>query len=185
MKKKPRGIVVDASVACSAGTPDLPTSRNCRDFLDAMRDESTCHCVFTSELRDEWTRHATKFSREWLVSMAAKGRYEPLKSTKNESLRRGMKNCAKQIAMHQAEATKAIHEALIKDAHLIEGATTLGNRVVSLDEKVRGHLRSCAQVDANLKQIVWVNPDISNEHACDWVKNGAPLDRYRKLGHQP
>jgi len=186
MKKKPCGIVVDASVARAAGTTTFPTSRHCRDFLYSLRDMDKCQCVFTPELRDEWKKHASLLSAKWRASMYSRKRVIDLTVLENNSLREQLNHCAESIAGGGQEARRIkIASALAKDAHLVDAAAQAGNRVASLDDTVRDYLRACAQAHASLKNIVWVNPDIPNEQACDWVRSGASLDRDRKLGYQP
>lgn len=71
MSKMSRRIVVDASVANSAGNGTHPTSRMCREFLLDMM--SICHkVVVTQAISIEWKNHASTFSVRWLAAMRAK-----------------------------------------------------------------------------------------------------------------
>lgn len=186
MKKNLCGIVVDASVARAAGTTNFPTSRHCRDFLLGLRDSTQCHCVFTPELRDEWKKHASLLSAKWHTSMYSRRRVTNLSEANNDPLRAHLNNCAETIAGQADDARqKKISAALEKDAHLVEAAIQTGNRVVSLDDTVRKYLHVCANAHADLKRIVWVNPDNADEEADTWILSGAPLERRRKLGYQP
>lgn len=186
MKKKPCGIVVDASVAHAAGTTAFPTSRHCREFLYSLRDTDKCQCVFTPELRDEWKKHASLLSAKWRASMYSRKRVIDLAASENNPLREQLNHCAESIAGGGQEARRIkIASALAKDAHLVEAAAQAGNRVASLDDTVRNYLRVCALAHTSLKRIVWVNPDNTGEEASFWVQSGAPLDRQRMLGHKP
>ncbi len=94
--------------------------------------------------------------------------------------------CAENLAgPDQNGLQKKIISALNKDTHLVGAAASHGKRVASLDEVVRGYLRACAAKDANLSEIVWVNPNIPDEQACEWVAAGAPLEMVRTLGFAP
>lgn len=185
MKKKICGVVVDASVARAAGTTNAPTSRNCREFLFELRDATQCHCVFSTELRNEWKKHASLLSAKWLTRMYSRRRVINLAETNNDQLRTHLNNCAETITGQADDARrKKVSAALEKDAHLVEAAIQTGSRVASLDDTVRGYLRICAKAHADLKRIVWVNPDNADEQASAWILSGAPLDRGRKLGHK-
>jgi hypothetical protein len=185
MKKNPCGIVVDASVARAAGTTDFPTSRHCRDFLFNLRDADNCYCVFSHELGAEWKKHASLLSTKWRTSMYSRRRVIDFAVVENGLLRGHLNSCAETIAgQNQEPQKKKIAAALAKDAHLLEAALQAGNRVASLDETVRNYLRVCTQVHADLKRIVWVNPDNIGEETDAWIKSGAPLERGRMLGHQ-
>jgi hypothetical protein len=185
MKKNTCGIVVDASIAHAAGTTDAPTSSNCRDFLFGLRDATQCHCVFSPELRKEWKKHASFLSAKWRAGMYSRRRVIDLPEAKSDQLQAHLSECAGTIA-GQDDARKAkISAALAKDAHLVEAAIQAGNRVASLDEAVCGYLHVCARAHADLKQIVWVNPNNADDQASAWIQSGAPLDRHRKLGHKP
>jgi cytochrome c553 len=186
MKKNTCSIVVDASIARAAGTTDAPTSSNCRDFLFGLRDATQCHCVFSPELRDEWKKHASVLSAKWQNSMLSRRRVTHLPAAKNDQLQAHLNKCAGTISGQADIALKLkVSTALAKDAHLVEAAIQAGNRVASLDEALRSYLQVCARTHANLKRIAWVNPNNADEQASDWIQAGAPLDRHRKLGHQP
>jgi hypothetical protein len=66
-----RRIVVDASVARSAGETSHPDSTLCREFLLAML--KICHrVVLTPEIEREWRQHASRFSMRWLATMRSR-----------------------------------------------------------------------------------------------------------------
>ncbi|VXD11233.1 hypothetical protein PL8927_140065 [Planktothrix serta PCC 8927] len=75
--KQSKYLVIDASVARSCGGEDAkhPTSKNCRDFLNAVL--KICHSmVMTPELKVEWNKHESTFARKWRVSMIARRKYK-------------------------------------------------------------------------------------------------------------
>jgi len=61
-KVRSRVLVIDASIARAAGDVSMhPTSRNCRDFLQAVLD--TCHrMALTTPIKEEWNRHQSRFA---------------------------------------------------------------------------------------------------------------------------
>jgi len=61
-------LVIDTSIMQSAGNAADPTSENCREFLIRVRE--ICHrLVLTDDIMNEWKRHRSNFSREWIRSM--------------------------------------------------------------------------------------------------------------------
>ena len=63
LKRKSKNIVIDTSIAKSAGAPDAkkPQSTSCRDFLIAVKD--ICHkIVWTPEIAEEWRKHRSNFA---------------------------------------------------------------------------------------------------------------------------
>jgi hypothetical protein len=186
MKALPCAIVVDASIARSAGTSEHPTSHNCRIFLEAIHQNNHCLCVFSPALSSEWKLHASRLSMTWRSRMYARKRVLFISGREDKLLGKALSKCARQIAgPKQDDLEQMIDSALKKDMHLIGAAASTGKRVASRDEMVRGYLRTCAEKMASVGEIVWVNPNIPEELACEWVTADAPLDPYRTLGHQP
>lgn len=166
-------LVIDTSIARAAGPEESrhPTSKHCRDFLLAVR--SICHRVaMTPELRAEWNANQSGFSRAWLVSMYARKKVEVVDAAADESLRSAIVGTARSA---KKEA------ALRKDLLLVEAALASDRRVASLDEVVRALLKTATATCRELKSIVWVNPERSEELAIEWLAEGAPADRSRPL----
>ncbi len=71
-KARSRVLVIDASIARAAGDMSVdPKSRNCREFLLAVRDHG--HRMATTEpIIAEWNRHQSNFARRWRTSMMAR-----------------------------------------------------------------------------------------------------------------
>ena len=80
-------LVIDASIAMAAGETSMhPTSRNCREFLQAVL--TVCHrMVLTEPIQEEWTRHESRFARTWRKSMMARKKIEIVEVTADHSLR--------------------------------------------------------------------------------------------------
>jgi hypothetical protein len=70
-----------------------------------------------------------------------------------------------------------------KDRHLIEAALATDNRVASIDERVRQHLRTHAQNLPEVISICWSNPVVLDEECVAWLESGAPAERSRMLGY--
>ena len=70
-------LVIDASIARSCGAPNatFPTSKNCRDFLNAVL--TICHrMVLTDDIKEEWDKHQSIYAKKWRSSMVAKRKVE-------------------------------------------------------------------------------------------------------------
>jgi hypothetical protein len=167
-------LVIDASIAMAAGETSMhPTSRNCREFLQSVL--SICHSmVLTRPIQGEWNKHQSGFARKWRASMMARKKIEIVETSHDLSLQ-------KRIAGREPDS--AISAILEKDRHLIEAAIATDERIASLDDRVRSHLRERARIVRKVASICWVNPEKPNERAVSWLEQGAPADNSRKLGY--
>lgn len=168
-----RRIVVDASVVRAAGGEDatFPTSKHCRDFLKAIH--TICHrVVMTPEIRDEWKRHMSRFSRKWRVSMEAKKKLCRIKPVPDDDL------CAKILETGSGQGQQ---DALQKDLRLIEAALATDNSIAALDDTARRAFINAARSVREIRRIVWVNPAKTNEQPIDWLENGARIESTRQL----
>ena len=93
--KQSKRIVIDASIARSAGGEDVkkPMSSDCRKFLMAILN--ICHhIVLTKDISKEWNKHQSNFTRKWRKSMAARKKIFKIEKTKNQPLRDKIKKKA-------------------------------------------------------------------------------------------
>ncbi len=168
-----RRLVIDASIVHAAGPEGatFPTSKNCRDFLEAVR--TICHqVVMTPEIRDEWKLHLSRFSRKWRVSMEAKKKVYRPGSLVDDELR--AKIC-------RAASSQKERSAMSKDTLLIEAALATDCAIAALDDTARRAFRKAASSVREIGRIVWVNPDKSDERAITWLEKGARMERTRQL----
>lgn len=176
-KKNSKVLVIDASVARSAGPPGAthPTSSNCRNFLQNVL--LICHRVaMTKEIREEWDKHESRFASEWLRRMIAKRKLYPVKNlVSDDELWTALENIAQ---------TDQQRVQIVKDIHLLEAALVSDKIIVSLDENTaRTYFNKAAQTIVKLQTITWVNPDrIEEEAPIAWLKGGAKPDKSRLLG---
>ncbi len=176
MAQSSKCLVIDTDVAHSAGGIDAqhPTSKSCRDFLSAVRD--TGHkVVTTSAIKEEWSRHQSRFTMTWFSSMVARRKVCWIDAPANEELRHKVE----EVAPHENK-----RQAMLKDIHLIEAAFEADKIVISMDETVRGCFHEITLRVGVLKQIAWVNPCKDEETPIDWLKDGAELEKDRLLGYQ-
>jgi hypothetical protein len=167
-------LVIDTDVARAAGGEEAvhPTSKNCRDFLLALR-ETSHRLVLTPEISAEWKRHQPRFSRAWLVSMFAQRRVLRVEIETRLDLRQRIEDVT--------DVSKK--QAVLKDSHLIEAALVTDRIVISKDEVVRAILKAACQNVGEIRIIVWVNPDRAEEAPIPWLRDGAPDERQRQLGY--
>jgi len=174
MPRQSRRLVIDASVAQSAGGPGAVVSESarCREFLIAVL--RVCHrVIFTASVREEWDRHQSLFARRWRVSMNARRKVAILIAPENANLR-------KRIAASAAGQRE--QQALMKDVHLIEAALAGDSIVVSRDEEIRDLFKLASDTVGELRAVAWVNPGADAERPVAWVEDGAIPERTRLLG---
>lgn len=172
--KVARDLVVDASVARSAGGEGAtyPTSKNCRDCLKTIL-ALPHRVVMSPPIADEWNKHKSAFARQWLVSMTARKRVLPVEPEQLEDLRQKLR----EIAGSEKDAA-----AMLKDFHLVEAALVTDQTVIALDEIVRALFATSCQTVGQMRSIVWVNPDKSEEQPFVWLEAGAEPEKSRQLG---
>jgi hypothetical protein len=168
-----RRIVVDASVARSAGHNPVPgfVSSPCRAVLDAVLEARHWIALDEEGLR-EWKKHSSRYARGWLVRMFARRLALLLGDVRDEQLRDRIRSGA---------AKPSDWKALEKDCHLIETALKADRIVVSRDEVVRRLFKEASSRVSELEHVLWANPEIEDEGAVEWVRAGAKLERARRL----
>ena len=80
----------------------------------------------------------------------------------------------------QQEAKDEI-EIYEKDFHLLQAALATDQTVISLDETIRQLFARASQQVGEIRHIIWVNPDRTEEHSITWLQNGAPSETHRRL----
>jgi predicted nucleic acid-binding protein len=174
-RKTSAALVIDATVTCAAGETEHPVSSACRSFLQEVL--KICHrVVLTPEILAEYNEHRSYFGYRWFGPMKARKKVVRLDAVEDPGLRE---------TIHSLELTDNVRETILKDIHLVEAAFATGQKVASLDETVRGHLRQIAASVRSLKSLVWVNPARDDERATDWLRQGANAEEERQLGFNP
>jgi hypothetical protein len=153
--KYSRLLVVDTSVARSAGEAEHPVSSFCRKVLVSIRD--ICHRVIMTEaIREEWYRHESRFTRKWLVSMHA---------------RRKVHSCKGMELSHLDDACKGLsageQDALRKDICLVEAACTGDGIIITRDDAVVAIWEKCKDRFRLSKTIRWINPTTCDAHILE------------------
>lgn len=167
-------LVIDACVAKNAGpTSEIPSSKATRDLLDIIYKCDQYSFVISKEIKDEWNKHQTDYSRRWRVLMTSRKRIFPLKDTLNSSIRENIEITSLSVKKRRE---------MIKDVHLIEAAILTHNRIISSDDKARFNFSDLSNNVGEIRSITWVNPINNEEVPIEWIQNGAPCEEKRKLG---
>jgi hypothetical protein len=137
--------------------------------------QDICHVVvMTSDLRDEWKNHQSRFARKWLTRMHARRKVEDPGDVHDADLR-------KVVAV--AIGSDVWSDVVEKDMRLIESALATDSRVLSCEEKVRRALQLAARRTGRIRGLMWTNPDTEGEALLDWLRTGCPYDEHRTLGY--
>jgi hypothetical protein len=162
-RRRARAVVVDASVAASAGGAGATQSEAiaCRDALKALL-EGTVSAVMTSTLKNEWREHRSTYAHKWLLEMHGRRRVIVIYPPLHEATRAKM-----------AGLSNGPRKAVQKDLHLVEAALATDKRVASRDDAVRSHFCSLCITVTALRHVQWVNP-ASNATALAWFRDGCP-----------
>ena len=148
-KKRRRTLVIDASVARSAGKTENPRSQKCRRFLRWVL--KYCHrLVLSNDLQQEWTKHESSFTRHWRVAMEQKGKVVKLGRLDSGTL---------QNRIDALKIQKAPKRAMKKDALLVVAAQAADRTVVSLDNEARDLFQKHANQLKTPRGIIWRNPE--------------------------
>lgn len=164
-------LVIDASIARSAGESSHPTSSNCRTFLEAVMQEKYM-LVMTKEIKQEWDKHQSRFARTWLLSMIAKKQFTPISHPGDYA-----NLWATLDEFYQDKQRREV----IKDIHLLEAALESDRCIFSLDDKMRSLLKQAVVCCPELVAIIWANPDRDDENIIVWLQSGVPDPQLRCL----
>jgi hypothetical protein len=137
--------------------------------------------ISSPELTWERNRHASRFASRWFSNLVATKRVVFLDDPTDADLRAHLEQCAEQRAQSSRQESNLYME-LTKDACLIEASNACDKAPISsLDDKMRGHLRACANWIPEIKGVRWVNPAKEAETPLEWLAEGAPKEPARML----
>ena len=170
-------LVVDASVAGAAGGKEAtdPVSIHCTEFLETFRGKCTHHIVMTLEIAEEWDKHQSKFASTWRNLMMKRQRYDLVTPSVDQALR----DQIEETAPHENQL-----EVMRKDFRLLEAAMKTDQTIISRDRTARQHFTQATQSVDEIRDIVWVNPERTEEQPLPWLRDGAPPEAHRKLRNQ-
>lgn len=174
--RKSKAIVVDASIARSAGLTENPTSVACRQILDTILQY--CHRIAVSQAaRQEWSNHASGYSVRWYAAMTARRKVLLVPGTVSQA--------ELQARLEASISQVSQQEAVAKDFHLLIAALETDKIVLTRGERLRRILHTAAQQVGELRGLIFANPVASDEKVIAWLNRGAPAERHRCLGYKP
>lgn len=131
--------------------------------------------LLTNPIQAEWNDHQSAFARRWRTEMMARKKIEWVEISPKNSLQ-------KRIA--RAVSDKFVAAIIEKDRHIIEAGLVTDQRIASLDDRVRDHLKEHSRLLSEVASICWLNPITPDDVAISWLESGAPADSFRTLGHK-
>lgn len=139
-----RLLIVDTSVVRSAGETEHPVSSACRKCLLAILE--ICHRVaVTDDIKKEWNRNMSRFSRKWWRSMAA--RKKSILTVQPVT-----------IALDIIAFTASAQTAIKKDLCLLEAASAADHILVTRDNALMTALSETQQGIDLRQSLRWINP---------------------------
>jgi hypothetical protein len=164
-------LVIDANIAHSAGSSEVPVSLYSRECLNAVREYKHV-AVFSKQLMEEWRQHASLISRQWWKSMAARRRIENVEGT--------------EFAPHLDRACACLvedksKEDFRKDFHLVRSALAADQMILSNESNFPGYLKAAARTMRILSSLYYGNPAVEGEPCIEWVRGGACPEAARRI----
>jgi hypothetical protein len=145
-EKMSRLLVIDGSIARSAGETTHPISRSCREAM--VNILSICHkMAMTDDILVEWKKHESNFARKWRRTMVAKKKVIKIDEFELQ--------CRKKSV---SELKIAEQRALEKDMHLLKGACAADGIIITRDEEIIRIWEKCGKNYKTPMQIKWINP---------------------------
>jgi len=147
---KRRSLVVDASVARSAGLTEHAASKACRETMTVILE--ICHrFVKTDEIWAEWKKHRSRFAQKWRGAMVARKKmFVPAAKELDHSI-------VENVSFEGMSDTD--QEAVRKDLPLLKAAFAADRVIVTRDDKLPKVLRKYPQWQKVARLIRWINPE--------------------------
>lgn len=150
-----RLLVIDASVARSAGETEHPVSCSCRNALLSIRE--ICHrVIMTQPIQDEWDHHRSRFTQKWFRSMVARKKIQRSLGTRIDITDRILGG----LSVNE-------QENLRKDLCLIEAACGGDGIIVTRDDTIIAIWQKCQERFGLPKAIRWINPVTDDRQILD------------------
>lgn len=146
--------VIDADIARASGISENPISSNCRSFLCHIK-ENNKHIVMNKDLMDEWKKHRSLYSKQWLSNMIARKKFL---FDRNNSFNDQIDECG--LSEKQVKIA-------YKDSHLINASLDNGKSIASGDDTAREIYVIIAENCNEIINLLWVNPKTSADIIVD------------------
>jgi len=170
-RKKGKWLVIDANIAHSAGTGEVPTSRYSRTSLEIVLQGEHI-AVFNPSLRQEWKNHSSKFARIWWRAMSARRRIEDREGG--------------EFSQHLDRACACLEhpswkDALRKDFHLIQSALATDQTILSNERDFPRFVAAVCRTVHELSTLYYGNPAAEGDVCILWLQAGAEKDADRNI----
>ncbi len=164
-------LVIDANIAHSAGSSNVPDSRYSRECLNAVLEHDHV-AVFGRPLREEWKEHSSLHAKRWWKSMTARKRIEFLDGEEFAFLQERACACLKQDRWK---------DDLRKDFHLVQSALASGRTILSNERNLPKYLAiACSEVQV-LSTLYYANPALEGKPCMQWLRTGAGAEAHRRI----
>jgi hypothetical protein len=170
-RKNGKRLVIDANIARSAGTTEVPSSSYSRICLNAVLDADYI-AVFNKALRQEWRKHASLHATRWRVSMVARRRIEDKEGAEFAH------HLDRVCACLERTSSK---DALRKDFHLIQSALATEQLILSNEKEFPRFVASACNAVKVLLQLHYANPAVEGDACILWIKAGAEKVADRRI----
>ena len=164
-----RRLVVDTNVARSASESQHPVSDACRQVLETMLSEQHTVVLTTTQFQ-EWQKHQSPFTRNWLARMASKKLWYVLAPEPDSGLT---------DHIYALECTARVRKEMLKDVHLLENALATDDVVLSQETNVFGLFCKYAVAIKIPRAVAWVNPADDAAACVAWIQAGAEAGKAR------
>jgi hypothetical protein len=166
-------VVVDSSVAKASGGEEAthPTASHSRDIMLAIRSAKRALC-YSEPIALEWTKHMSRFARQWLSSMHARKLVDTRPIEPQVGLRNKVKNCG------SPAAERALME---KDFHLLDASCFSGGPIVSLDNSARRCFAKYYNSLGLKAGVHWTAPSEEAPSGFEWIKTETIKSQTRLL----
>jgi len=179
-------FVVDTNIVTSASDcSEADEAIKCRDLLECIFLNNSHKIGISTELKNEYEKHWSSYSRKWYTSMMRHARVERHNEILNRELRDIIRRFLSQI--FQREHIPDIWTNVEKDIHLLELAIVCDKIIISNENYTRDRLKRLSRKSHkdlnNLKLIFWLRP---SECQCEtfnliqWIRETDCVDKIPK-----
>ncbi|EPP4135815.1 hypothetical protein ACUOEB_004127 [Vibrio vulnificus] len=156
--------IIDADIARGAGTTTHPISKNCRQFLDFVKENDH---LFSADpkIRQEWRKHQSLYSSKWFATMVARKKIKFVTNTIDVD--------SNINASPVPDKTKQI---ALKDSHLVQTSLEHKAVIASGDDNAKNAFCDICHSYGAIKGLLWLNPKNNFIEIKDKVDNRQPHD---------
>ena len=166
--------VIDACVARSSSRNISNSAQACITYacLDSIRKNDVT-VIFSKQLSDEWSKHASRHAISWLASMHSKNRVKIVKIAPKE------KALLQHIRTNVPKTDANILPSMEKDIHLFCAAMMTDRIIISLNDSEALKFKKYASIK-KINNIHWINP-VKKADIVKWIEKGLPYEDHHRI----